>query len=647
MGNMDVVVVLLVAAALAVILDLINVYGKKDTILLGENIPTVAVACVLVTLSYIYMAYGYISNNFRIEEVYYYSNSNLDLMGRLYASWASSGGSWLFLSFLFAVGYLGIRMVQGEAKTHRNVYMFLDTLFLFFLLVVLLQNPLKQLPVTPQEGRGLNPLLQTPWMLIHPPIVFIGYVLTLFSLAFTFETPERNMPPSNNSRIFASVSWLFLTLGIAIGGLWAYEVLGWGGYWGWDPVETSSLIPWITLTAYFHLTTQLTGPKTLSKETMLMVTSALVILASAITRGGLAVSVHAFGSSPIGYVLLTLMGVTIVYYLYEQKKTKKKLLEFNTDFDSVYTSAMSLSFLSLILMAAVSLWGLMFPIFSSGITGGEVSMDATFFNKWNYPFVLLFLVGLIGCNLYRRLTMKTYTGLLSGLLVIGIIGAFANFPTGNMLANLGIPLTFFAFISVGYGLIESLITRKPSIQVSRTILHLGTVLIMIGILVGNSSTTNYGEIIATPDSSMDLSGLQLKFGQFSIIQPFGSIQPYIDSDRFYSEGAGLMIPVTVISDGVETTENVYILLYTLNGVVSRPTVIRSAGQDFYLVLHQSQKVYSSLQHILGGMAVAPDEFVISVTAFPLMNLIWLGVVLMCVGIMYPIFTLRKKTIKNN
>jgi cytochrome c biogenesis factor len=215
------------------------------------------------------------------------------------------------------------------------------------------------------------------------------------------------------------------------------------------------------------------------------------------------------------------------------------------------------------------------------------------------------------------------------------------------LANLGIPLTFFAFISVGYGLIESLITRKPSIQVSRTILHLGTVLIMIGILVGNSSTTNYGEIIATPDSSMDLSGLQLKFGQFSIIQPFGSIQPYIDSDRFYSEGAGLMIPVTVISDGVETTENVYILLYTLNGVVSRPTVIRSAGQDFYLVLHQSQKVYSSLQHILGGMAVAPDEFVISVTAFPLMNLIWLGVVLMCVGIMYPIFTLRKKTIKNN
>jgi cytochrome c-type biogenesis protein CcmF len=641
MGNMDVVVVLLVASALAVILDLLNVHRKKDTILLGERIPTVAVACILVTLSYIYMAYAYISNNFSVEEVYYYSNSNLNVMGRLYSSWASSGGSWLFLSFLFAIGYLGIRIVQGESKTHRNVYVFLDTLFLFFILVVLIQNPLKLLPVTPHEGRGLNPLLQTPWMLIHPPIVFIGYVLTFFSLAFTFELSEKNIPQSNNSRIFASVAWLFLTLGIALGSIWAYEVLGWGGYWGWDPVETSSLIPWITLTAYFHLTAQLTGPKTLSKETMLMVTSSLVILASAITRGGLAVSVHAFGSSPIGFLLLTLMGITILYYIYEQKKSKKKLIEFNSSFDDVYTGAMSLNFISLILMASVCLWGLMFPIFTSGLTGGEVSMDAVFFNKWTYPFVLLFLAALVGCNLYRRLNMKMYAGILSLLLILGIIGAFTGFPTGNMLANLGIPLTVFALISVGYSLIAGLIEKRASIQISRSILHLGTVLIMIGILVGNSTTMNYGEVIATPNSSIDLGGLQLQFGQFSVIDPFGTVQPYLDSTRSYSEGAGLMIPVTVVGNGVETTENVYILLYTLSGVVSRPTVIRSAGQDVYLVLHQSQTVYTSLQHILGGMTVTPNEFVMSVTIFPLMNLIWLGVVLLCIGIIYPLFALKK------
>src|SRR4030042_1151158 len=305
---------------------------------------------------------------------------------------------------MFASGYLVIRMALGERKEHKGTYEFLDVLLIFMLVVVLIQSPFRTLAFTPIEGRGLNPLLKTPWMLVHPPIVFLGYVLALFSLSFVFGSAESY---PRISRGLAAAAWLFLTLGIAIGGLWAYEVLGWGGYWGWDPVETSSLVPWIPLTAYFHLTTQLTGKKTSSRGFMLMVTSALIIFASAITRGGLAVSVPAFGRSPVGYVLLTLMGIVAVYLVFAKRKKGHALFRFDVNTDNVYNASMSLSFLSLIMISLVCVWGIGFPIINSATTGSDVSMDPEFFNRWTYPFALLFLASMVGCHLHDRLTLRS------------------------------------------------------------------------------------------------------------------------------------------------------------------------------------------------------------------------------------------------
>ena len=318
-----------------------------------------------------------------------------------------------------------IRMALGERKEHKGTYEFLDVLLIFILVVVLIQSPFRTLGFTPIEGRGLNPLLKTPWMLVHPPIVFLGYVLALFSLSFVFGSAEAS---PRLSRGLAATAWLFLTLGIAIGGLWAYEVLGWGGYWGWDPVETSSLVPWITLTAYFHLTTQLTGEKTSSRGFMLMVTSALIIFASAITRGGLAVSVHAFGRSPVGYVLLTLMGIVAVYFVFAKRKKGHALFRFDVNTDNVYNASMSLSFLSLIMISLVCVWGIVFPIINSATTGSDVSMDPEFFNRWTYPFALLFLASMVGCHLHERLTLRSYTAIMGGLVGLGLVFAFSGFP---------------------------------------------------------------------------------------------------------------------------------------------------------------------------------------------------------------------------
>ena len=636
---MELVEILIIASAIIILYDIYNIRANKETRLFDNRLPVIAVGTGLIILSYLYFAYSFITSNYRIMEVFQYSSSSLGWSERLYASWASNGGSWLFFAFVFAAGYLIIRLLCGESKEYSKVYQFFNIVLLFMVLVVILQNPLATLSYTPSEGMGLNPLLKTPWMLIHPPIVFIGYTLALYSLGLTFSLAESK---PRLTRGMAALAWLFLTLGIAIGGLWAYEVLGWGGYWAWDPVETSSLIPWLTLTAYFHLVSQLTGQKSTSKDFMLMVTGALIIFASAVTRGGLAVSVHAFGKSPIGYVLLTLMGITIVYYLANKSKKGWSYFEFEIKTDNVYNASLSMSFLSIVMISVISLWGIIFPIINSGITGGDVSIDAAFFNKWTYPFVLVFLASLIGCNLYEKLDMKKYSATLLGSLVLGFVGIVLGFPTNNMLVNLGFPLTVIAGVAVLYNLTTS-VMKKRTTQISRSILHLGIVIVMLGILMSATNEINYGEIIGTPGESMDLGDMQLDFGEFTVIEPTGIVATDAFSSELIPEYTGLMISVTVTRDGASYSDDVYIMLYSVHGIVSRPTVVRAPGFDVYVVLHQSTSVYRALSHQLQGIPFTPTEFVVSVIYFPLMNLIWLGTLIMSIGILYPIIKMRKSS----
>jgi cytochrome c-type biogenesis protein CcmF len=639
---MEIAEILIMGAALLLFGDLIQLINSKGRT--GKvGIPMAPLACLLISGSYLILAQAFVNNNFRYEEVYAYSSSGLSLAGRLYASWASSAGSWLFLTFLLALGYLIIRFKMRDRELEVKAFEFLDVMLLFFILVVLLQSPFKLYPETMMDGRGLNPLLQTPWMLIHPPIVFIGYVLAFLSFAFAFDSVGKNDPSRTMMvRGLSQLAWLFLTLGIALGGVWAYEVLGWGGYWAWDPVETASLIPWITLTAFFHLSTAISERSSSSREFMVMITSSLVILATAITRGGMAVSVHAFGESPIGFILLFLMGASAAYFLYRQRKTGAPLFDLNLETTSVYSTSLSLSFISLIMLSLVSLWGLLFPIVSGAISGGSTSMDPSFFNKWSYPFVLVFVASLIGCHLYDKLDMKKYAGIVGGLFVIGVVGGFAGFPTPNMLANLGIPLTLFALGAVVYGTMKSLMgSRRSIIQAGRSFIHMGVVFVVLGILLSSTSVTQYGQNQATPGSTIELGDLEIEFGEFNIIEPFGNVHTASEEACCNPEANGLEIPVTVKRGRTSLSGVMRIYLYTIHGIVSKPLVLRNLDSDVYLVLQQTEDVYFSLVHTMIGMPTAPSEFVVSVTTFPLMSIIWLGVVLMCVGILFPLFKLRR------
>ncbi len=641
---MEIAEILLIGAAALIIGDLVQLVNsrKRGAQKMGRR-PMAPLACLLIIGSYLLLAQAFIVNNFRFEEVYYYSSSGLPVIGRLYASWASSAGSWLFLAATFALGYLVIRFRLRDRESEFRAFQALDIMLLFVILVVFLKSPFLVFPEAQMDGRGLNPLLKTPWMLIHPPVVFIGYVLMFYGFAFTIDTLKKeNRTASILVRVFAQSAWLFLTLGIALGGLWAYEVLGWGGYWAWDPVETASLVPWLTLTAYFHLTSTISGRESSSRELMIMVSSVLVVFATAITRGGLAVSVHAFGQSPIGGVLLAMLALMAGYFLYYQRKGGKPLFDLNLDSESVYSTSLSLSFISLILITLVCLWGMIFPMIGSLMGGGEISIDAAFFNKWCYPFVLLFVASLIGCHLSPRLNMKTYAGLRGGLLVLGVAAALLRFPTPNMLANLGIPFTICALGAVVYSTSEKVFGgRRSGVLISRNLIHLGVVFVVLGILLSSPSVTDYGELLVSPGSTLDLGDISLEFGEAIIREPYGNVHDSSTEALLSPEFAGLTVPITLIDGGSRLNGELNILLYTIHGVVSRPLILRSLDMDVYVVLHQTDDVYYSLVHVMLGLPMPPTSFVVNVKTFPLMNVIWLGVALMSIGIIYPLFKIRR------
>jgi cytochrome c biogenesis factor len=215
-----------------------------------------------------------------------------------------------------------------------------------------------------------------------------------------------------------------------------------------------------------------------------------------------------------------------------------------------------------------------------------------------------------------------------------------EYPTSNMLANLGLPLTFIAGISTLYHLFTS-IQKKRKLQISRSFLHFGVVVIMLGILFSATNEVNYGELVGTPGETMNLGELQLDFGDFEIIEATGLIQASPQSTELVPEFTGLVIPVTVRKGGTTISADAKILLYSTHGIVARPTVLRSLGWDVYIVIHQSTNVYRSLVHSLDGIAFIPNDFVVSIIYFPLMNLIWIGTLLICIGVLYPITFMRK------
>ncbi len=629
---MDIADVLLVASSLLLIIDLYFLYNPKSAPIKRRGVLG-ALAGLLIVASYGILIYHFVSNHFNYEEVFYYSSTSLTVVERIYATWASSKGSWLLFTSFLAIGYTGLRLKLDEGK-HKRTLTYIPLVLLAFLVILFAESPFTTFSmghVTIPDGQGLNPLLLSPWMIIHPLVVFAAYALIILAFAATFD----NNVGGNGSvlaRVIAQWAWLFMTLGIALGGIWAYVVLGWGGYWAWDPVETGSLLPWLALTAYFHVTkVNFKGAK--ARDAILMVASGMVFFAGAITRGGFVSSVHAFGFSAAGLVLFLVLAAQTAYFISAANKKREPVFKFGADTTSVYSTSIALSFMSLIAIIAISTWGLVLPVLQGAFTGAQVTLGPEFFTKWVYVPTVLFALSLIGCQTALKLDMKKFLAVMGASIVAGLALVTMGFPSGNALANFGLPPILISLAFVVIGLLP--VKGASKFTAPRGIIHLGVVLILIGVFVSTSMKIDTGMHPVTPGSSFTSGGVDVSFGDFKVVPPYGRVFDTYSFD-FYPQAAGIEVPVTITEGGTTSTGTMSILYYSLNGVVSEPCVA-SGLNDVYITVYVSDATSAYLKQILNGTTTPPPSISVNMVVNPLVNVIWAGSAVMSIGILTQMF----------
>jgi len=607
-----------------------------------------SIACVLIMASYLGLTMAFLNDNFWVSEVYAYSSSSLSIEYKLGDPWIGSSGSMLFVTFLFALLYFAYRFKGfGKENVFRtSAYKILDVFLVFLIFVTLLKSPFELLPVTPLDGAGLNPLLQTFWVLVHPPVVFLGYIFVFFAFALTLAgmiTGELGEQERKTLKRSLYAAWLFLALGIALGGWWSYEVLGWGGYWAWDPVETASLLPWLALTAYFHLPAR---RKDMAKELTLMIAFFMIIFGTALTRGGLLESVHAFGESPVGPVLIGFAFCVSLYFIYLAIRADKPLYTFDLDTSSLYSVAIFAAYWALIFLLIICFFGDAAPIIGGFFRESPMTTSAEFYNKWCFPFTLAFAAALAGCNIGMK--MKSYAMLIIAVLCAGAVLAALGQPTPNPLANFGLPLLLVAGIAIAYNFARLLSKKNFSSRLwGKTIIHLAIIVILIGVFISSAAETDSGNILAKPDSVIEPLGMQMALNNFTLYPGTGSVY-YPKHALVGPEHSALKMDITIKEGGKVHQEALWMYYYVnaVGPVVSEPLIISTLAGDMYISMQPTDSSVNSMFYALMGQEVQPEDSVINVKRVPLIWLVWLGILLLGIGMTVLLLGELRKTNPN-
>ncbi|OLC83633.1 MAG: cytochrome C biogenesis protein, partial [Acidobacteria bacterium 13_1_40CM_4_57_6] len=407
--------------------------------------------CCLIFLATLSLEYLFFSDNFSIAYVVSHSNRDLSTFYKIAALWSGQEGSLLFWSFLLAVYVFSVlltyRNKNGELMPYVGVVMAGVQIF-FLTLNNFVASPFKVLAspgadgvmhyVARADGNGLTPLLQYPEMVIHPPNLYSGYTGFTIPFAFALGALLARYPGEkwiHLTRKWTMIAWMFQSMGILLGAHWAYAVLGWGGYWGWDPVENASFLPWLTGTAFLHsvMMQEKRGMMKVWNVWLVFCTFLLCILGTFLTRSGVVSSVHAFAQSSIGTWFVSFIALIIAVCLGAYLKNRDYLKSEN-QLDSIISRESSFLFNNLVLLVSciAILSGTLFPVFSEWITGDRISVGAPFFNKVNIPtgLLLLFLTGVGPLLAWRKTSTESLKRNFGWPLGIGVAAGAIAFAFG-------------------------------------------------------------------------------------------------------------------------------------------------------------------------------------------------------------------------
>ena len=415
LGQLAIWVGLLVAAWGAVV----GVWGgnRRRADLMASARRAVFALFGLMGVAAISLLTALIRHDFNVEYVASYTSRNLPLAYTVSAFYGGQAGSLLFWVFVLSLFSAVAQWLTPKRYEYLMPYVaaVTCTISLFFLVVLTFAaNPFERLAYTPVDGRGLNPQLQNPGMVVHPPMLYLGYISIAIPFSFAVAaliSKRLDVGWLHAIRKWTLLSWAFLSVGITLGMWWAYVELGWGGYWAWDPVENASFLPWLTMTAFLHSVMIQEKRGMLKRWNMVLIVMSfmLSIFGTFVTRSGIISSVHSFTESPVGYyfgAFLVLGAIALAVLLW----SRLPLLETEGVLESALSRESSFFFNNLLLvgLAFTVLFGTILPILTELFTGNKVSVKAPWFNFVAIPIgvTLLALTGIGPLIAWRKASTR-------------------------------------------------------------------------------------------------------------------------------------------------------------------------------------------------------------------------------------------------
>jgi cytochrome c-type biogenesis protein CcmF len=473
---------------------------------LGETARRAGIASfAIVFLAALVLVVAAFQNDFSIAYIFHHSNRDLPAPYKFATLWSGQEGSLLFWALLLSAYGLVLRLrYKTDVRLFAYASVIIAAVQVFFLLLLnFAANPFGVMQGTlPADGTGLNPLLQYPEMVIHPPMLYLGYVGFTVPFAFALAALIMRYPGEKwiqITRRWTMVTWGFLTCGVFLGAHWAYSVLGWGGYWGWDPVENASLMPWLTGTAFLHSVMMQEKRGMLKTWNMWLIFSTfmLSIFGTFLTRSGVVSSVHAFAQSSIGDWFVAFLAIIFATCLFFYVKNRSHL-HTEHKLESLISRESSFLFNNLLLLVAcfTVLWGTLFPVLSEWVQGTKVTVGPPFFNRVNVPVaLLLLLLTAVGPLLaWRRTSVES----LKRNFLWPAIGALA---TGALLVALGMRpwkdvSYFYSLMTIMLSALVALTVISEFVRGGRVIgRHTGQNLFASMVQLAHRNTRRYGGYI--------------------------------------------------------------------------------------------------------------------------------------------------------
>jgi cytochrome c-type biogenesis protein CcmF len=600
---------------------------------------------VLVTAAAVALIYGLVATDFSIKYVAFNTTRATPVYYRVTGLWGALEGSLLLWEWVLII-FSGI-VAWIYRDRHKEVMPWVIMIFsivsAFFLgVLAFLSNPFETLSPVPPDGRGLNPLLEDANMMTHPPLLYTGFVGLTVPYAFAMAaliTGKLDEAWITSTRRWTITAWFFLTAGNLVGAWWSYHVLGWGGYWAWDPVENAAFMPWLPATAFLH-SIQVQERRRMLKVwnlSLIIIAFALTIFGTFLTRSGILSSIHAFSSGPVGGFFLAFLAV-ILFGSFGLLAYRADLLKEQPELDSMVSRESAFLLNNIVLVSALFtvFLGTIFPLVSEAIAGVQVSVGAPYFNSVTVPLFLLlvFLMGVGPMIAWRRASLDNLTRNFlwpaGGALGFGLLLFF--WKVKEFLPLLGFTLLAFVVLTIVYdtalalrarrriageGFLRGLVTlaRRNQRRYGGLIVHLGVVLIVLGI-TGSMTYSVEKETTLGPQEELQIGDYRIRFEGLQ-----GSQQP----THFRVEGT-----FRVFHNGRDEGVLAPALKFfpTQQSPIGRAVHQSSVSEDLYLILS-------------GFSEIDRNRATLKALVRPLVIWMWIGGFVIALGTLICLWPMKK------